>query len=436
MCESYFGAVKRTVAGIEVSRSGQFIRSMFRIGCIGFGGGSALIPVIEKEIVERQGIDTKQNIDKDVIVASITPGALPVEIAASIGRRAFGSKGMIAGAVMFALPGTVMTVLLVAVLSMFQEKILSIVNLISVGVSVFIVYLLLCYIRNMLKECKEAGRGRICRAVFLMFLVFAMSFVISSVEILALFFFAIFFTRGNYQKTNLLFLMGITAAYIICHGKGMLLAGSKWHILIDTGMLLLGSYGMIRNIADTGFHGKKDWKVIGKDVGIWAVFALVCIIPALLVNRHALVFSGNGLLSSWISFGGGDAYLTIADGIFVEGNMVTSQQYYNHIVPAVNVLPGSILCKTLAAVGYYMGWNLTGNFMVGILFSIAGFACSVAASSSFFMLAYHLYDYLTTLQVFRIIRKWIRPIIGGLLMKIMVLLCWQSAQIIIAFIKH
>ena len=122
-----------------------------------------------------------------------------MEIAASIGRRAFGSKGMIAGAVMFALPGTVMTVLLVAVLSMFQEKIFSIVNLISVGVSVFIVYLLLCYIRNMLKECKEAGRGRICRAVFLMFLVFAMSFVISSVEILALFFFAIFFTRGNLQ---------------------------------------------------------------------------------------------------------------------------------------------------------------------------------------------------------------------------------------------
>lgn len=54
--------------------------------------------------------------------------------------------------------------------------------------------------------------------------------------------------------------MGITAAYIMYHGKGMLLAGSKWHILIDTGMLLLGSYGMIRNIADTGFHGKKTGK--------------------------------------------------------------------------------------------------------------------------------------------------------------------------------
>lgn len=65
--------------------------------------------------------------------------------------------------------------------------------------------------------------------------------------------------------------------------------------------------------------------------------------------------------------------MTIADGIFVGGGMITSQQYYNHIVPAVNVLPGSILCKTLAAAGYYTGWNLTQNIEVGLLFSIAGF---------------------------------------------------------------
>ena len=142
MCESYSGATEKSVAGIRVSQAGQFIRSMFWIGCIGFGGGSALIPVIEKEIADRQGIDEKQNIDKDVVVASITPGALPVEIAASIGRRKFGIRGMIAGAVMMALPGALMTVALVAVLSVFQEKILSVVNMISIGVSVFILYLL------------------------------------------------------------------------------------------------------------------------------------------------------------------------------------------------------------------------------------------------------------------------------------------------------
>ena len=71
MCESYIGATEKSVARIRVSQAGQFIRSMFWIGCIGFGGGSALIPVIEKEIADRQGIDEKQNIDKDVVVASI-----------------------------------------------------------------------------------------------------------------------------------------------------------------------------------------------------------------------------------------------------------------------------------------------------------------------------------------------------------------------------
>lgn len=70
----------------------RFLYSLLKIGSIGFGGGSALIPVIEQEIVTKHGLDTKKNIDKDVIVASITPGALPVEIVASIGRRKFGNR--------------------------------------------------------------------------------------------------------------------------------------------------------------------------------------------------------------------------------------------------------------------------------------------------------------------------------------------------------
>ena len=37
---------------------------MFYIGCIGFGGGSALIPIIEQEIAEKQGLDAKQNIEE------------------------------------------------------------------------------------------------------------------------------------------------------------------------------------------------------------------------------------------------------------------------------------------------------------------------------------------------------------------------------------
>ena len=77
MCESYIGATEKSVARIRVSQAGQFIRSMFWIGCIGFGGGSALIPVIEKEIADRQGIDEKQNIEQRCGGCKYYTGDLP-----------------------------------------------------------------------------------------------------------------------------------------------------------------------------------------------------------------------------------------------------------------------------------------------------------------------------------------------------------------------
>ena len=72
----------------------RFLTAMLKIGCIGFGGGSALIPVIEDEIITGQKLDTTEHYDKDVVVASITPGALPVELATSLGKRNFGILGI------------------------------------------------------------------------------------------------------------------------------------------------------------------------------------------------------------------------------------------------------------------------------------------------------------------------------------------------------
>ena len=57
-----------------------------KIGSIGFGGGTALIPVIEQEMVDKRKVVTKEEYDSAVIIASITPGALPVEISGGIGK--------------------------------------------------------------------------------------------------------------------------------------------------------------------------------------------------------------------------------------------------------------------------------------------------------------------------------------------------------------
>ena len=61
------------------------IFSMIKVGCMGFGGGNALIPVIEEEAVKDKKLVSCQEYDRTILAATLTPGALPVELAAGIG---------------------------------------------------------------------------------------------------------------------------------------------------------------------------------------------------------------------------------------------------------------------------------------------------------------------------------------------------------------
>ncbi len=105
--------------------------------------------------------------------------------------------------------------------------------------------------------------------------------------------------------------------------------------------------------------------------------------------------------------------------MFVSTKTLTEVQFYSHLVPVANVLPGSILCKILTGVGYYFGYNLAGSQLDGVVVAIAGFGVSVAASGMIFCLISWLYQSFEEISVFRSISKWIRPIIGGLLLNVM-----------------
>ena len=108
-----------------------FLAAMLRIGLIGFGGGSALIPVIEKEAVGPQKLISREAYNKQVVVASITPGALPVELAGGIGWTRYGFWGLLSGAAAMALPGALLTALCVALLGSFSEALLWQINCLS-----------------------------------------------------------------------------------------------------------------------------------------------------------------------------------------------------------------------------------------------------------------------------------------------------------------
>lgn len=422
----------------------RFALSMCKVGCIGFGGGSALIPVIEEEVVKTQKIEKKENCDKDVIVASITPGALPVEIAASIGKRNFGARGMFLGAFMMAFPGAFLTVLLLTVLSMAQTELLTVIETASIGVSAFILCLLWKYIHGMLKGCMKEGKSRLNKAIIVMSGTFLLScgknlyqliglegtpvFAVSTLHILLVAFFFIFYTRYDYRLPRMLVTVVLSGIYLLSYGKAQLISNIYVTRMVELIMLLLSVYGIVQEMkkpkkATVTLNRENIWK----DVLTWLVILLVALIPAVIINRDAIRFLLDGLLSTLMSFGGGDAYLTIAEGLFVDGGFVTGSQYYGQIVSIVNMLPGSILCKTLSGIGYYAGLNAQQTVSAGIAFAVTGFACSIAASCGFYIIIYHLYDSLHSLSPIRMISRWIRPIIAGLLLNIMLSIFNQCA---------
>lgn len=369
-----------------MSKMRSFLFSMLKVGVIGFGGGNALIPVLEQEVVKEKNLVQKEEFDKDIIAATLTPGALPVELASGVGLQACGIGGMVAGGVVMALPGALFTVLLMSILGILDSGIMEQIQYASIGVTAFIMCLLTEYILDTVRSYQKSR-----------FRVFLWCIIAG-----------VFLATGGRNLLKI-FHVGVSIPQM-----------STIQILLLTlaGSIVVGTF---RKSGD-----KKEKKIqrIGlkplfKRTGIWLVLLLLLSVPAyFLVSGKAIVFDMHGLASSLLSFGGGDAYLTIADGLFVP-DYIGTNEFYNHLVLVVNVLPGSILCKTLSGIGYVYGVSITGSVAGGISLAVAGFACSVSASCGIFYIIYHLYDWLERVDVFVVIKKTIRVVVSGLLLTVM-----------------
>ena len=78
--------------------------TFFKIGAFTFGGGWAMISIIEKEIVDKHGwLDKKEFLDQ-LAVAQSLPGILAVNISVAVGDRLRGIRGAVAAALGTILP--------------------------------------------------------------------------------------------------------------------------------------------------------------------------------------------------------------------------------------------------------------------------------------------------------------------------------------------
>ena len=92
-----------------------------KIGAFTIGGGYAMIPIIEREMLKRQWI-APEEIDDVVVLAQSAPGLLAVNMAIFAGHKIRGIKGSIAATIGAVLPSFVMILLIAMFFTAFKEN--------------------------------------------------------------------------------------------------------------------------------------------------------------------------------------------------------------------------------------------------------------------------------------------------------------------------
>ena len=87
-------------------------RTFFKIGAVTFGGGYAMIPIIETEVVEKHKWVNKEELLDLIAIAQSTPGVFAVNISTFIGYKLRGTKGAICATAGSALPSFIIILLI------------------------------------------------------------------------------------------------------------------------------------------------------------------------------------------------------------------------------------------------------------------------------------------------------------------------------------
>ncbi len=92
----------------------QLFLTFFKIGAFTFGGGWAMISIIEKEIVDRHGWLSREEFLDQLAIAQSLPGILAVNISVAVGDKLRGFMGSLTAALGTILP-SFMIILVIAI---------------------------------------------------------------------------------------------------------------------------------------------------------------------------------------------------------------------------------------------------------------------------------------------------------------------------------
>ena len=92
-----------------------------RVGVMTFGGGYAMIPILEREIVDRHGWASEEELMDYYAVGQCTPGVIAVNTATFIGYKVAGTIGGIMATLGVVFPSVVIITVIAGILTSFAD---------------------------------------------------------------------------------------------------------------------------------------------------------------------------------------------------------------------------------------------------------------------------------------------------------------------------
>ena len=115
----YFYMVRKRGAGMK--ELWELYITFVQIGCVTFGGGYAMLPILERELVDKRHWTTMDDLRDYFSIGQCTPGVIAMNVSTFIGQKKDGVKGAIAAGLGFLTGPLIIITLIAAFLQNFAQ---------------------------------------------------------------------------------------------------------------------------------------------------------------------------------------------------------------------------------------------------------------------------------------------------------------------------
>ena len=136
-----------------------------KVGVCTFGGGYAMLPILQRELVEKKGWAAEEELSDYFAIGQCTPGIIAVNTATFVGHKLRGAAGGIAATLGLVFPCLVIIMLIAAFLQNFAD--LPVVVHAFNGVRACVCALILSSVLKLLKTSLVDGKTRLIYVVVL-----------------------------------------------------------------------------------------------------------------------------------------------------------------------------------------------------------------------------------------------------------------------------